>query len=178
MGDIIAFSDSFPDDRLRLIFTCAHPAIAPDIRTALALRTICGVAMDRLAAAFLMPTATLYQRLDWWRWTPSTRQVSRIIAAGSARAGIYWPKRARSNRPPKRWTAPWRWVRRPQDGPIWRRNLPKCSAQGRPADRTAAISLTRLAVVVGAMRGGAISPQGKVLAGRGTGFIGNCLMLS
>jgi len=41
MGDIIAFSDSFPDDRLRLIFTSAHPAIAPDIRTALALRTIC-----------------------------------------------------------------------------------------------------------------------------------------
>jgi len=110
MGDIIAFSDSFPDDRLRLIFTSAHPAIAPDIRTALALRTICGVAMDRLAAAFLMPTATLYQRQDWWRWTPSTRQVSRIIAAGSARAGIYWPKRARSNRPPKRWTAPWRWA--------------------------------------------------------------------
>lgn len=74
MGDIIAFPDPFPDERLRLIFVCAHPAIAPDVRIALALRTICGVAMERLAAAFLVPTATLYQRL--------TRAKAKIRDAG------------------------------------------------------------------------------------------------
>jgi RNA polymerase sigma-70 factor, ECF subfamily len=74
MGDIIAFPDPVPDERLRLIFACAHPAIAADVRIALALRTICGVAMERLAAAFLVPTATLYQRL--------TRAKAKIREAG------------------------------------------------------------------------------------------------
>lgn len=63
MGEILAFPDPIADDRLRLIFVCAHPAIAPDIRIALALRTICGVSMERLASAFMAPVATLYQRL-------------------------------------------------------------------------------------------------------------------
>ena len=60
---ILAFPEPIADDRLRLVFVCAHPAIAPDIRVALALRTLFGVPMDRLAAALLMPVATLYQRL-------------------------------------------------------------------------------------------------------------------
>jgi RNA polymerase sigma-70 factor, ECF subfamily len=74
MGEILGFPDPFPDDRLRLIFACAHPAIAPDVRIALALRTICGVAMERLAGAFLVPVATLYQRL--------TRAKAKIRDAG------------------------------------------------------------------------------------------------
>lgn len=51
------------DDRLRLIFTCCHPALAPDARVALTLRTLCGLETDEIARAFLVPTATMAQRL-------------------------------------------------------------------------------------------------------------------
>jgi RNA polymerase sigma-70 factor (ECF subfamily) len=52
-----------PDDRLRLIFTCCHPAIAPDAQVALTLRTLCGLETDEIARAFLVPPATMAQRL-------------------------------------------------------------------------------------------------------------------
>jgi RNA polymerase sigma-70 factor (ECF subfamily) len=52
-----------PDDRLRLIFTCCHPALAPDAQVALTLRTLCGLETDEIARAFLVPTATMAQRL-------------------------------------------------------------------------------------------------------------------
>lgn len=51
------------DDQLRLLFTCCHPAIAPDARVALALRTLCGLTTEEIAAAFLVPTSTMAQRL-------------------------------------------------------------------------------------------------------------------
>jgi RNA polymerase sigma-70 factor (ECF subfamily) len=52
-----------PDDRLRLIFTCCHPALALEAQVALTLRTLCGLQTDEIARAFLLPTATLAQRL-------------------------------------------------------------------------------------------------------------------
>lgn len=52
-----------PDDRLRLIFTCCHPAIAPDAQVALTLRTLCGLETGEIARAFLVPPATMAQRL-------------------------------------------------------------------------------------------------------------------
>src|SRR5215475_8796479 len=52
-----------PDDRLRLIFTCCHPALAPDAQVALTLRTLCGLETDEIARAFLVPTPTMAQRL-------------------------------------------------------------------------------------------------------------------
>jgi RNA polymerase sigma-70 factor (ECF subfamily) len=52
-----------PDDRLRLIFTCCHPAIAPEAQVALTLRTLCGLETDEIARAFLVPTATMAQRI-------------------------------------------------------------------------------------------------------------------
>ena len=55
--------DVLGDDRLRLIFTCCHPALARDARIALTLRTICGLATDEIARAFLVPTPTMAQRL-------------------------------------------------------------------------------------------------------------------
>lgn len=62
--DVIAlFDEQIPDERLRLIFICCHPAIAPDARAALTLRIVCGVATERIAAAFLMATPAMYQRL-------------------------------------------------------------------------------------------------------------------
>lgn len=51
------------DERLRLIFVCCHPSIAPDARAALTLRTVCGLSTSEVAHAFLMPEPTLAQRL-------------------------------------------------------------------------------------------------------------------
>ena len=52
-----------PDDRLRLIFTCCHPALALDAQVALTLRTLGGLETDEIARAFLVPPATMAQRL-------------------------------------------------------------------------------------------------------------------
>ena len=52
-----------PDDRLRLIFTCCHPALAPEAQIALTLRTLGGLDTDEIARAFLVPTPTMAQRL-------------------------------------------------------------------------------------------------------------------
>jgi RNA polymerase sigma-70 factor, ECF subfamily len=56
-------TDEIPDDRLRLIFTCCHPALAAEAQIALTLRTLCGLETDEIARAFLVPTATMAQRL-------------------------------------------------------------------------------------------------------------------
>jgi len=53
----------FPDERLKLLFTCCHPALAPEARLALTLRTLCGLTSDEIARAFLVPTATVQQRI-------------------------------------------------------------------------------------------------------------------
>jgi RNA polymerase sigma-70 factor (ECF subfamily) len=53
----------FPDDRLRLIFTCCHPALNQEARVALTLRTLGGLSTPEIAKAFLLPEATLAQRL-------------------------------------------------------------------------------------------------------------------
>jgi RNA polymerase sigma-70 factor (ECF subfamily) len=51
------------DDRLRLIFTCCHPAIAPEAQVALTLREVCGLTTEEIARAFLTAPATLAQRI-------------------------------------------------------------------------------------------------------------------
>jgi RNA polymerase sigma-70 factor (ECF subfamily) len=51
------------DDRLRLIFTCCHPALAPDAQIALTLREVCGLTTEEIARAFLTPAPTLAQRI-------------------------------------------------------------------------------------------------------------------
>jgi RNA polymerase sigma-70 factor (ECF subfamily) len=56
-------TEEIPDDRLRLIFTCCHPALAPDAQVALTLRTLCGLDTDEIARAFLIPGPTMAQRL-------------------------------------------------------------------------------------------------------------------
>lgn len=52
-----------PDDRLRLIFTCCHPALSLEAQVALTLRTLGGLQTDEIARAFLVPTTTMAQRL-------------------------------------------------------------------------------------------------------------------
>ncbi len=56
-------TEEIPDDRLRLIFTCCHPALAPEAQVALTLRTLCGLDTDEIARAFLVPGPTMAQRL-------------------------------------------------------------------------------------------------------------------
>jgi RNA polymerase sigma-70 factor (ECF subfamily) len=56
-------SAEIPDDRLRLMFTCCHPALAHESQVALTLRTLCGLETDEIARAFLLPVPTMAQRL-------------------------------------------------------------------------------------------------------------------
>ena len=56
-------TDEIPDDRLRLIFTCCHPALSTEAQVALTLRTLCGLETDAIARAFLVPEPTMAQRL-------------------------------------------------------------------------------------------------------------------
>jgi RNA polymerase sigma factor (sigma-70 family) len=66
-------AEDIPDDRLRLIFTCCHPALAPDARVALTLRLLCGLSTADIARAFLVPEATIAARI--------TRAKKKIAAA-------------------------------------------------------------------------------------------------
>jgi RNA polymerase sigma-70 factor (ECF subfamily) len=63
--DPTAWADeqSVEDDRLRLIFTCCHPALSADAQVALTLREVCGLTTEEIAQAFLMPAPTLAQRI-------------------------------------------------------------------------------------------------------------------
>jgi RNA polymerase sigma-70 factor (ECF subfamily) len=56
-------SEGIEDDRLRLIFTCCHPALAPDAQVALTLREVCGLTTEEIAQAFLSAAPTLAQRI-------------------------------------------------------------------------------------------------------------------
>ena len=58
-----ADADSVEDDRMRLVFTCCHPALASDAQVALTLREVCGLTTEEIAHAFLTPPATLAQRI-------------------------------------------------------------------------------------------------------------------
>ena len=55
--------DAFEDDRLRLIFTCCHPSLAPEARVALTLREVCGLTTEEIAKSFLITPRTLAQRI-------------------------------------------------------------------------------------------------------------------
>ncbi len=62
-GSAWADEESVVDDRLRLIFTCCHPALAADAQIALTLREVCGLTTEEIARAFLTPAPTLAQRI-------------------------------------------------------------------------------------------------------------------
>jgi RNA polymerase sigma-70 factor (ECF subfamily) len=55
--------DTIEDDRLRLVFTCCHPALSPDAQVALTLREVCDLKTEEIAHAFLTPAPTLAQRI-------------------------------------------------------------------------------------------------------------------
>lgn len=56
-------AEEIEDDRLRLVFTCCHPALPPEARVALTLREVCGLTTEEIARAFLVPPPTLAQRI-------------------------------------------------------------------------------------------------------------------
>lgn len=62
-GDEAEAVDDIPDERLKLIFTCCHPALALEAQVALTLRTLGGLSTDEIASAFLVPLPTMAQRL-------------------------------------------------------------------------------------------------------------------
>ena len=74
MPGLFADTDEIEDDRLRLIFTCCHPALALEGRVALTLRSLAGLTTAEIARAFLVPEATMAKRL--------TRTKAKIAAAG------------------------------------------------------------------------------------------------
>ena len=69
-----AYTGPVEDDRLRLLFTCCHPALAPEARVALTLRLLGGLTVAEIAEAFLVPETTMAQRI--------TRAKKKIAAAG------------------------------------------------------------------------------------------------
>jgi RNA polymerase sigma-70 factor (ECF subfamily) len=60
---LMAAFEPIPDERLRLIFICCHPALAPEARIALTLRTLCGLSVERIARAWLTSEVAMLQRL-------------------------------------------------------------------------------------------------------------------
>ncbi len=73
-ADVPVSATSFPDERLELIFTCCHPALAVEAQVALTLRAVGGLTTDQIARAFLVPEPTMAQRL--------VRAKRKIRAAG------------------------------------------------------------------------------------------------
>ena len=77
-----------PDERLRLIFVCCHPAVAAEARAALTLRLVCGLTTSEIARAFLVPEATLAQRL-----VRAKRKIAEAGVPFRIPAPDAWPER-------------------------------------------------------------------------------------
>lgn len=76
MAEILALPDPIPDERLRLLFICCHPALGAEVRAALALKVICGLPVAAIARLFVVSEPTMFQRI--------TRAKAKVREAGIA----------------------------------------------------------------------------------------------
>jgi RNA polymerase sigma-70 factor, ECF subfamily len=76
MADVLHLPEPIPDERLRLLFICCHPALGPEARAALALRVICGLPVDAIARLFVVSEPAMFQRI--------TRAKAKLREAGVA----------------------------------------------------------------------------------------------
>lgn len=76
MADILHLPDPIPDERLRLLFICCHPALGVEVRAALALKVICGLPVEAIARLFLVSDQAMFQRI--------TRAKAKVREAGIA----------------------------------------------------------------------------------------------
>lgn len=76
MADILTLPDPIPDERLRLLFICCHPALGAEVRAGLALKVICGLPVSAIARLFVVSEQAMFQRL--------TRAKAKVREAGIA----------------------------------------------------------------------------------------------
>ncbi|QDH36178.1 RNA polymerase subunit sigma-24 [Porphyrobacter sp. YT40] len=76
MADILTLPEPIPDERLRLLFICCHPALGPEVRAPLALKVICGLPVSAIARLFVVSEPAMFQRI--------TRAKAKVREAGIA----------------------------------------------------------------------------------------------
>jgi RNA polymerase sigma factor (sigma-70 family) len=79
----LATAETIPDDRLRLVFTCCHPALSRESQVAITLRLVCGLTTDEIARAFLVSEPTIAQRLVRAKRTIAERRLPYEVPAAA-----------------------------------------------------------------------------------------------